>query len=509
MTSQPDLPGAPAPDPAEAIDPAARWPSWMLPIVWSARLHHGLLATSAADAIALNRHLARPVQWAVPVAAIAIAVLFAAAHALTDVVSSDGEIEWLRLTVGHGLTEAPLYVLLLGVVGALSPAVGALVVVVFGALDLVVSIGKSSELTPLPWALVGRLVGLWVLWLLAVGVPVTGRVLAASIGRRGINRLLLGAVSGATTGTLVWGWTQVAPVLLRPQYLWASLGGVQLAAVQPAQTAGVIFAIVIGAAAGLRAYAAGPSEFIDRRAVIALPPPPALRPAVAIGLRLVGAALLTIGLGGLISSPLDVVLLFVAAAGSGPLAVLLARRTPMGLVVRAMPPLLRAVVAAGLALAAGILLIDRMHIGTGPTEFFGPILVVAIGLFLARLATTARPPDGGAVTTMHPAVTGGLLGLLLVALSLLAPVVVAADNCASFGDCWAAPLLAALAAGVLPTIAAMQDFHQWVDDKFDQWEREQREEDRRQNPWRYKDRLIGLHVAPMAANVPNTGRSAR
>jgi hypothetical protein len=447
----------------------------MVPALVLGRFRPVLVATAAGDALKINRSLPSVVRGLVPFVVIALAIAFAGSHASRATAYNPQDVDWLRLQIDTTFTEVPLFLILACVIGAWAPSAGILFVTVYGILDLGAASLDRWEMSPLPAALVARLVAVWLLWLLVVEIPIVGRALARSLRQPIASRLVIALVAAVVTGALTWAWTQAAPVLLRPLYLWSSIGDIERSAIMPVQLAGSVFAIVAGVAAAARAWFARPEELLDERAVpVAAPRPPRPR-AISIARQLVAAALLTIALGGLVTTPLDAVTLFVALAGAAPLARITATRTPVGLVLRQLPPLARAALAAGLAYGVALLMVGGI-IPTwhGPSEFFSVIGALAVALFLVRLVIYSREP-GAASDDPRPIAAGATIALVLLGLSVIAPARALADNCASFADCWATPLLAALVGGALAPLLAMNDFSDWLDKQLKYWSFEERD----------------------------------
>jgi hypothetical protein len=331
-------------------------------------------------------------------------------------------------------------------------------VLVFGVSDIIAAVPSPYELHPLPTALIGRLIGVWLLWVVAVEVPVLGRQLGLSWRRLSGNRFAVAALVAAATGALVWTWTQAATVLIRPVFTWSTLvSGVTLAAVRAVQTAGLVFAIAGALVAGIGVIVRGPD-----RLLVARPP---RRRAARTGLlavlasvvrQVVVATFLTLMLAGLISWPVEAAVLFVVLLVSGPLARFVADRTRLGTVLLTLPPIARIAIAAVLSFVLAQLTIGPLyHFAAVDTsgrypQFFSVIVAVCVGIIAVRLATTPGRRPVGVTSVASTAVVGLLLGGLLLLLVVVAPAGVAADNCASLSDCWGTPFLAALAGGSLP-----------------------------------------------------------
>jgi hypothetical protein len=333
------------------------WPWWMAPARFVGRVRPALLAASQADAIVFSE-LPRMRRALIPVAVLGLAAAFAALHAVTSGSEPALPLNWLRLHMDNIFTEIPLFLLAAAVIGGLSPAAGALFVISFGAFDLIAAAMHPEELHisaihPVPF--VGRFVAYWLLWLLAVEVPVVGRILGFSIRSLAGRPAAIAAVVGIATGAFTFIWTQAAPVLLRPVYLWSDIGGPYAEGFVPLQNGGHIIAVVAGVAAFAFATLRGPGRLLYPTATR---PPKMARSrgivslAVGVARRLIVAGLLTIGLGGLITKPIDAALLFVAIAGAGPLAGWVAQRSTVGLIAARVPPVARLAAAMASSLSS-------------------------------------------------------------------------------------------------------------------------------------------------------------
>jgi hypothetical protein len=242
-----------------------------------------------------------------------------------------------------------------------------------------------------------------VLFALLVAMPLA----VVDLRRRAIGRLrearvrvIVGAVFQVIAcAVLVATWVSSIPILIRPVWGWSGAS----APVAGIQSLGaglwvlIVVALVGSAARVLLTAAAGP-----RGAAGAPPlrrparPPSALASAVG---AVVGAGLVTLGLGGFIESPLDAALLFGALVAAWLIRSLVLPRVPLyAQTVTKVPLVVR---IAGLSLVAYA--IGRLLLGT-PTgylieESFRPMLIavilsVLLGALLIPLDPAATPPEG-------------------------------------------------------------------------------------------------------------------
>ncbi|HEX7472377.1 MAG TPA: hypothetical protein VF323_04790, partial [Candidatus Limnocylindrales bacterium] len=388
-------------DPATAITRSStltgiRWPWWMVPARLVGRIRPTLRAAAMADAIELRRLPRILVELAPPILVFVLCAVVSISNASTVNSNPQPHIDWLRLTTDAVWTESALFLLIIVALGAFSPGLGVFLVAVFGVMDIWAATAGPYELRPFPKALAGRLIGVWLMWLLVVEIPIVGRQLGLSWRRLSGNRFAVAALTALATGAFVWVWTQAALVLIRPVFTWSSLvSGVTLEAIQPMQKAGLVFAIVGGLVAGIGALVRGPAGLLHE----ADEPPAAPRtgPLALVGRlvrRVLVAALLTIGLGGLISWQLEAIVLFAVLLGAGPLARFVADRTPLGAIVAALPPIVRVAVAAALSFGvAQVTIAPLYHFvaqqgGEKYPEFFSVVAAIAIGIVLVALVTT-------------------------------------------------------------------------------------------------------------------------
>ena len=438
-----------------------RRPVWMEPAWQIGRLRPQFRAAASADASALER-FPRAVVESVPLLLVLLlAVGFAAIHGMHNYQNSRAGVDWTKLALADTYLEIPIFLFLAILVGEAVPSLGVTFVLLYTLFDIAVSATQPQELTPLPAALAGRLVSYWALWLLAVEIPVFSRSLAGSVREMPGGRFVLPVLTGLTAGALTWVWTQGAPILARPMFVWSSLGSVPVGPIRPVQDAGAVFAVFAGAIAGAMALWRG------RDAVIEVPGAgesnPTTARAAAVVQGLVVAALLTITLSGLVASTFEGAVLFVALASSGPFARFVANRTIIGTAVRVTPLPLRYALASALSFGVSWLVVGQLFqaniratIGNANDEFFSVVFAMAISFFLVALATTpgTRGASGEAgiasIVSTVMVVGGGALTLVL-ATSMTA----LADNCSSLTDCWGTPFLAALGGGAMPLLFAI------------------------------------------------------
>lgn len=448
----------------------------MAPARLVGRLRPGVLAAASADAAALRALPKVAVAVGLPLLVVILAGLVSVTHATSTIGHVSPQIDWLRFQIDDVFTESPLFLVAAVAIGAFSPALGVFLVAVFGVMDVAAAAWAGELLGvhrvddpafTLLASLAGRLVAIWLLWLLAVEIPIFGRLLGLSWRRLAGNRFAVATLTGLATGAFTWTWTQATIVLVRPVFTWSPLaqGSVRLEAIQPVQEGGLVFAVVGGLVAAAIALARGPGGLLY--APLGRPAQPAPRGSLGtvgqVVRRVVVAALLTVLLGGLITAPLEAVALFATLAGARPLARFVADRTALGAIVRALPPIARYAVAAALMFVVAQVVIGPLYglASTDPglvPEFFSLVVAVAIGIILVELLTTPAAQSRSRTTAAPSAAVIVVLGSVLVLLAFAAPVTVLADNCASLRDCFMDILAAALFAMSVPFVLAANHF---------------------------------------------------
>ena len=471
------------------------WPWWMAPARLVGRYRPALLAAARADAIALSALPRVVVSVGLPLAVIALAGFVSVLHATTVLDHVAPHVSWLRFQIDDVWTEAPAFMLGAIAIGVFSPALGAFMVAVFGIMDLAAAAIQPYELAPLPGALAARLVAIWLLWLLIVEIPVLGRLLAGSIRAFARNRLAMALISGLVTGGFTLFWAAGAAILVRPIFEWSTLpSGGRAEAYLPMQTGGFVFAVAAAAIALAVALLRRPGGLLNPGAPPSGPIEEPMRPAGPVASavrRLVFSALLVVGLGGMITVPLDAAVLFAALAGAGPAARWIGARNPFGSLVDRLPSIVRVAVAIPLVYGVSFLLIHAEWL-TAVSEFFSVIVVFAVGLFVIELVTARPERSQGGPSKPHTAVVGAAIALALLALRAIAPMPVFADNGTSLIDLWPLFDLAVFAGMATPFVI-------WAGNKYRP----------PTQPWYKGDPRGWPQIAPQPTNRSGKRRSGR
>jgi len=276
---------------------------------------------------------------------------------------------FVRLGIADVYTESWLFLVLALVLGLASPAAGLLLAIAFVPLDLLAVLTRG-DLDPLLPALAGRIISWWLLWLLAVVLPLVARQVPAvmlAAGRPaspGTRRIVAYTAGAATIAGLVWLWAGAVPELIRPVFTWTTgLGNPRPEVIGPV-TAGrdallLVAALVLVGATALRDLVRVVADEVaadldSPRVTERLPALPVrLRPVRWIAVTGVGLLLL----GAMVSAPIDIVLLGGALLASRPGVRRLVRRFPMALLLLCqLPWLLRFGIGCGLAWLTSTLL---------------------------------------------------------------------------------------------------------------------------------------------------------
>jgi hypothetical protein len=400
-----------------------------------------LWSAAHADVWAFERLPRAWVDIWFPVAIVVLALVPSLFHMLGPGQLTLYQVDFTRLRVDDVYTESFVFMAGALLVGTLSPAFGALLVFIFVVLDLFAASRQANELVPFLPALFGRVVSWWLLWLLAVEVPLIGRSIAASVRPGTGNRLVGVLLAGLATGAFAFVWSLATPTIIRTTFTLSYLRGSTIAAIVMLQNGGLQLAAIGAVTAAAVAWRRGPDRLLG-----ATPGPLAWwsQPNVAIARRIAGAAFLTLCLVGVIQEWWHGLLIFAALAGARPLSTALVGRSPLGALLDRLPDVFR--VALALAVAFGIaLLIVQSPTQRNPNTFQGVIIGIVVVVFVVELFTARS--EGGRGWRIQPVAAASLLALGLLLLALLAPALVAADNCADAADCYGLGAGAAAAAG--------------------------------------------------------------
>jgi hypothetical protein len=289
----------------------------------------------------------------------------------------------------------PVMAAMLGI-GLLAPAAGVLAVVVCAVGDLVLTTTRG-ELDPPFWALMARLITYWLLWVLAVEIPVMGRIVTEwRLGDEtaaGARRWGAVAVGAAGVVAITYIWIQAAPLLIGVVFrLTRGWGGPTVAAMQALQLDGN-FLLAAAAILGLLTLS---FRYSGRRPHLASPDSTASGlPGGPIVRYLVTVALTLVVLFGVITQPIDVIILLPVLLLARPLALAVLRMTGAGAWLGGVPMPIRLVLGFGLAVAIGLVIISVL--GIQPMSgFFSMVVALALGyivvtVFLAADESAAVP----------------------------------------------------------------------------------------------------------------------
>lgn len=426
---------------------------WMVPGWLIGRIRPSLARATDADAIALGHRKPIVVGLVLPLAAIVVALVPSIIHATTKTALSIAQVDYLRIRIDDVYTESLLFMAAAILIGILSPSLGAFFVLAFGVFDLWAASMQPLELVRPPDAIVGRLISYWLLWLLVVEIPCFGRTLVETAGGGAVERIRSALIGGLATGGFAFLWTLAAPTLIRPVYSLSFMRVPQIAAIFPLQNGGWFVAVAAGLGAAVFIAVRGSEGLLGREPVR---PPLLSRREAAIGLHVLRAALLTVGLAGLILRPTDALILFGALLLARPVAWLIVTRAGLGIVTSRIPRIVRIGLAVAAAFAVALVTVPRFY--TANDRDFFAVIVGLVGAFFVieillvdRSEVTPEPESDTPPSALAGVVTGlyiGLLaGLVLILISFVLPLTVLADNCADPGDCYGLGAGAGAAAG--------------------------------------------------------------
>jgi hypothetical protein len=328
---------------ADDPPPGWVWPSLTLGAAWPA-----MIATTRRDADLLRRLRPAPGPGRLgrigELPGLPAAILVGAAIVLAILFG------FIRMGIHDTYPESWLFLVLALCLGIASPGAGLILVLAFIPMDLLAIITRGA-LDPIVPVLVAAAIGWWLLFLLAVALPLVARqvpaaVLATTRPADARARRALGYLGGmAVIAGLVWIWCAGVTELLAPAFTWSNaLGNPTAAAVGPITDGRA--GLAIAAAVALLGWTLVRDTFavIDDEAATDDAPPdwPRLLPIPDRRLAPVRWALvLVVGLvvlGGMITAPLDVVVLGAALLAARPGVHWLLGRFPVALLLLGQVP---------------------------------------------------------------------------------------------------------------------------------------------------------------------------
>jgi len=397
-----------------------------------------------------------------------------------------------RVGITDVWSESMLFMLLALALGMFSPAAALLMLLVFIPLDIYANY-QLGTLEPFFPALAGRAVSWWLLWLLAVALPLMARALpgaslATGTPKNPMLRKILAYGAGAlAAGVLLIMWIGAAPFLLRPVFIWSDrFGSPTDPAIMPIQydgwqivALGVALVVAVTLLRDLLNVLDEEAVALNAPQDIGVSDEPLVSDQLAFFARLITDAFAVAALGGLITGALDVAVLFGTLIIAKPVADRLLKRAPVLLeALSRVPWVLRFLGGFAFTYIAGLVingaLTDTSSVPFSG-EFFSIVISVAVGLFFLqilleadsmadqvaeeRAERDALPPAPDAPSA--PVSAGGATiaviaaALLLSALATFAlPAVAQANNCSSRSDCPnAADAEAGAAAGAAAVVA--------------------------------------------------------
>jgi hypothetical protein len=406
---------------ADDPPPGWVWPSLTLGAAWPA-----LIATTRRDADLLRRLRPSPGPGRLgrvgELPGLPAAILVGTALVLAVVFG------FIRLGIHDTYAESWLFLALALILGIASPAAGLVLVLAFIPMDLLAMITRGA-LDPLLPTLAAAAIAWWLLFLLAVALPLIARqvlpaVLATTRPTNATARRALGYLGGmAVIAGLVWTWCAGVTELLAPVFTWSdALGNPTASATGPVTDGRAGLAIV--AALALLGWTVLRDTFavVDDEAEHDADPPdwPRILPIPDRRLAPIRWALVVvvglIALGGMITAPLDVILLGTALLAARPGVHWLLGRFPVALLLLGQVPWLVRL-AAGIVLAWLAATVLTLVV-TGPafgSERLPIVLATAVALLILALLLEAdatadermRASEARAAARPDPGTTDG------------------------------------------------------------------------------------------------------
>lgn len=356
-----------------------------------------------------------------------------------------------RVDVGEMYAESVVFLLLAPVVGLLGWTPGVLLVLLYAAFDLSVSLGYIP-----PETVLGRLVSYGVLYALVVLIPSAQRTVYLIVLHRewrdnhGRWKLAAALASALVTGGLVYLWATVAPYLIRPLFEY-SVGGLssgtarsltvsRRTAIMTLQTQELVLSVSAFVAALVVAIG------IQRRAGIVHVPHGLGSGGVLRGrfewiARLFRYALVLVVLAGVITDALDIILIGGSFVVADLLLPALARVKAVHTRLLRVPWRARVLVAFVLTFVVTQAIVEWRYRPLGGSEFFPYVLSLAIGLLIFRILLDideasmeyriAKTEEDDPIIVRSVVLVGFATFVFLA----IVPDVALADDCSSLTDC--------------------------------------------------------------------------
>ena len=361
------------------------WPAWQI-----GRVRSDLRAAAVADASRLSELPSVVRSALVPAIAVLVPAAVIGLHATTQPFSQPPQ-DSLTLVISMVFTESLPVMAAMLAIGLLAPAAGALAVIVFAIGDLVLTVPRG-EFDPPLWALMARLASYWLLWVLAVEVPLMGRTVtewrigdeSASAGRRW-GAVAIGALIVAA---LTWIWAQAAPLLIGVIFrLTTGWGGPTINAMYPLQLDGNY---LVAASAVLAVLLFG-LRYLGREPHLSpvSSETPTSRTAQLVR-YLITVALTLVVLLGVITQPVDVLILLPALLLARPVAVWLLRTTGLGSQLARFPMPIRLIIGFVVAVAVGWVVVSVLGY-SDLSGFFTMVVALAVGYVVMTFFLAAEP----------------------------------------------------------------------------------------------------------------------
>lgn len=423
-------------------------PWWTLPARMLDRLRPGLAERAAEDAAFLARFPAT-IQTAVAAGVIAIPLIWAAVRA-GDTVGQTFVTYTMRIQDVY--IESIPFMVIAAAIGIAAPTLGVLFLTAHVVGDLGAGLVQRYELSPLPTALLGRLISFWLLYVLVAELPMlVHEVVAMMRSRLGSARGVLPSVAaGAGAATvLALAWGVAAPLLIRPVFTWSDLRHPTANAGWPLLDAPHVFALAVGiAAAALLAL-----RYILRPAADA--PITTEERSQRLGFRTVvfGTVVPILLFASLVSQPIDLVVILGAVLAARPISAVVLRSTGLAVPLSIIPRAVRLVIGLGLAAVVSTGIVAVLGIST-LSDWFS--MVVAMGVSFIIVRTLLDAEDFVSTASPGPAIATGMLVMTVVGLGLwlFTAGAALADNITDQGDGYGAAAAAGGAAAGAGGLAA-------------------------------------------------------